>query len=646
MSFTTLVQRRYDNDKTAIQAAITAADIAAGTKTTLGNALTSAHGATSAAGVSSTGFTTTLPYETAHGDMFGVQAALWRELGHTVMRAWAANPWSYPNAYATPTAIPGTSTVYALRRDVQPTLIRVANPTAATITVTLSVAGMTGSPTPLWATVYKVLWTDTPEMQEAWSRSEPVQTRMEEITASEYGWSMDVAPGFIGEFWIDWDATTEYHATKQASVTDGTTTVQIPISFHVYNVEMPTAKQFSFGTWDRLDTQTRTTADVEALCEGFGYNSPETGGWGIVIGTGVSSQGGTPWTLTMDWTNLRAWVAANPNASRYLIWQHCVGEYNLSGRLGISYTEPDLYGLADENMPPRVGEWARQLHEELDSLGIADKTYLHIYDEPGTETAYTVAVAYMQAIKAGAPNLKLMGNPSPPLAGLETLDADYLAAVDLFMLVYNDFIYKAGQYSMTPLALAQWFQQYGEVGFYDAVGPRHGIDPYYVERMMGIRNYTLGAVGGMNFWLMKAGDFSGQTWVGSNEYTVQTPNYLNTPLFMEATTAFPSKQLAGIRAAQQDYELCKQLETLIAAKPAVTGLATAQTVLDAFAGVDDYSDAYASYMAWQDSTAVKGERTELDAARAAVVEQIAVMTNANPPQSKRRAVVFFASMEF
>ena len=499
-------------------------------------------------------FRAVLPMSAAHARLFQVQADLWRSRRLPPLSAAIRPLWDPLDPFLIPDTSLVAAEVHTMRGEYRAAAIDLYNAADRPMTLRARLDSLPGSPAPKYVTVHEVQWTDT-------SQGIPVAAALPEAARADDAWTITVLPGLVRQVWLTFHVTDlepgQYDgkvvlspADKQPVPPDTLAgkqpvppdTLAIPLRLKVWPLEFPRQTTLLLGGWSYTDgpgaygiTDKNRPAFLKHLQERF-VNAP----WatGAVMPAGEFGPGEPP-SVTLDTRRLDDWLAQWPNARQYMVFL----------AVGSSFAGQPA-GTAEFNR--RVGLWISAWVRHLEGKGIAaDRLNLLLHDEPGEGTDVGPIVAWARALRAAEPKLRIWEDPTypdPRKAPKELFDA-------CDVLCPNRPMWLQGGKPFAEFYLAR--QREGRtLQFYSCSGPARLLDPYTYYRLQAWHCFAVGGTGTF-FWAF--GDNSrASSW---NEYLAVAGPF--TPLFIDAGTVVPGKQMEAIRESIEDYECLAMLRRTV-----------------------------------------------------------------------------------
>lgn len=482
-------------------------------------------------------FRAVLPFNSAHAELFEVQAALWRAEGAGELVCWVTTPWDPLDPFAGPPhGSSGVVEMELMRGEWRAATVNLANSTQKPIRVGLEFRGLHPQ------RVCEVPWTDTVE-------GRPVAAALVEAQETHTGRSMLVPAGLVRQVWLEYRAAdAEAEGQPRVNRQKGTILIRrgeddqrsIDVRLRVYPVRFPARTSLLVGGWSYTNGPGRygiTPENRRALLaelQSHHVNAP----WAssrVMMRFDLAGDD----SVRLDTREFDDWIAQWPEAARYHVF------------LAVS----NRFAGAEMGTPQferRVGAWISAWVRHLTSKGIAPgRLALLLKDEPHEGSDVTGILAWARAIRAAEPQVLIWEDPTyrdPAKAPAALFDAcDVLCPNRPMWLAQGE-----------PFARFYLEQQRKgrSLQFYSCSGPARLLDPYSYYRLQAWHAWEVGATGSF-FWAF--GDNGGaSSW---NPCLARSGPY--TPLFLDRRTVTGSKHLEAVREGAQDYEYLAMLRRAV-----------------------------------------------------------------------------------
>jgi len=548
------IGRRWSRDLAAIESCLAGATLTPEVRKTLASQLASiSAGMTQQPAIDPATFRAVLPLGAPHAALFKLQAAIWRAAGGPTLSAWVACPWDpTPLIGPLPAQATGTIRLHAMRGEFRAAAINLANRDEKTQSVRLRLRGFDGRATPPWLSVCHSPWTDS-------SAGEAVTAALLPIEPSNGGWTVQVEPGLLSHVWLTVHpvdlAPRDYSGSIEIAA-EGQPTISVPVELRVWPLEFPAKPRLLVGGWcytnrrgSRGVTDANRAAFVKHLQEHY-VNCPWATSSVMLNGKfdprDVSK-------VTLDTAEMDQWLADWPAARRYMVF--------VAVDTSLGHTR---YDAPDFNR--RVAAWISAWVRHLQSKGIEpDRLGLLLHDEPHEGTDVAPLLAWMRAIRAAEPRVRLFEDPTykePQKAPPELFELSHLLCPNRPMWLSD--AKRFNQFYLAQRDAGRTLQ------FYSCSGPARSLDPYSYYRLQAWHVWQIGG-NGSSFWSFS--DNSGSSsW---NEYLAASGPY--TPLFLDDRSVVAGKQMEAVRESVEDFELLAMLGDAIAKAKAVPAQAAAVT---------------------------------------------------------------------
>ncbi len=493
-------------------------------------------------------FRAVLPLNAGHARIFGVHAALWRASGCKPLLAWPYGAWDpLPLLLDPPKAAQFRIEMKMMPNEFRSAAFNLSNAEAGSKAVSLRISGLPGGENPPWITMQEVAWTDT-------ASGQPVAAALPAAPLHDGAFRIAVEPGLTRQVWLTFHpvdlAPGSYEGAVQ--IRDGDTALEVPLAVTIYPMRFPDRPRLHFGGWDYTDQPSmyQVTPEnrgllIQHLREHY-VDSP----WatGAVLPFGEYDAAGTLKTPP-DTTAFDSWQKLWPDAAQYCVFP-AVGK-----QLG-SFT------MGTPEFETAVKAWCAFWADHLRGAGLKpEQLALLLVDEPQEPEQDAVILAWAKAVRASNTGLRVwedpiyhdMGKSNP-----EMLEACHVLCPNRQIFLGADQAYRE--------VFLQQHARGATLEFYSCSGPARLLDPYRYYRLQGWDCWRYGATASY-FWAF--GDGGGaSSW---NEYLLPRSAY--TPLFLDATTVTPGKQMEACREGLEDYEYLAMLQDAVngAAARGVTG---------------------------------------------------------------------------
>lgn len=468
-------------------------------------------------------FRAVFPENALHGSVFALQAKLWRHIGIPPMLIWSSGNWEPLEPISDPYSSPVAVDLAMMRGEFRAASFNISNSTASTELVSLAFSGLQGKLIPTWISVEQVEWTDTRD-------GAPVASALTPAPRGGTAYTIRVDPGITRQIWLTFHPTDlqpgRYVGTIE--MRGGHSVVHVPVALRIASTKFPSAPRLLTGGFDYSDdlhppsvgiTPANRDAVVSFLRSHF-VNVP----WGskALFSAGQLLSAGK---LSTTSESLSHWLALWQGAPAY-----CVAVAALPQFAG------SAAGTAEFNS--KVATWTRYWAEQLRLSGIDPTTFrLLLVDEPMTEAQVLLTKQWADAVRGAATGLKIFENP----LGLGSTQR-VLPLTDVLCLSREELARSPDAGAMVALRRPEQ-----SLAFYSAAGPARGLDPYTYYRLQPWLCWRYGATES-HFW-----SFSDNGRTSSwNEYLAQNVGFV--PYFLDATSAYSSKQMESLREGVEDYE--------------------------------------------------------------------------------------------
>jgi hypothetical protein len=605
------IRHRWQADLAGLERAIERGSIEAPQRDALVQRLQGLRTAEPESIVDSESFRAVLPIGKRHAELFRLQAALWRAMGHGDLTVWAANPWDPLELFAPPESTVGALAVDTMLAEHRAAAVNLANSTNLPLELRLRFDAEAGLPIPACVRLHQVVWTDT-------AQGIPVASALPELARDADGWRVTVLPGLVSQVWMSFCPQDEPPGRYESQLViegAGLESQQVPLALRIWPLRMPQRKSLWLGGWSYTDAANRygvTAQNREEFIRHLQQRHVNAPWASSAVLMSFEFDPADTEKIRLDTSALDRWLDLWPDAKTYMVFLS-VAHY--SGTIRSSLGGADI---GSPEFRRRVGTWISAWVKHLQSRGIAaNRLALLIHDEPHEGSDVTALLAWARAIQAAEPDVIVWEDPTyrdPAAAPPEVFEVCDILCPNRPMWLesgeaFRDF-YRDQQRRGRTLQ------------FYSCSGPAKLLDPYSYYRLQAWHSWHVGGTGSF-FWAF--GDNSGaSSW---NEYFAKGGPY--TPLFLDETTVTAGKQMEAIRESSQDYEyfvmLRKAVEQARAAGRNDAVVERGQTLLDS-AAAEVLTAEGAAGLKWHDAK----DRQTADRVRIQILETLTALQPADP----------------
>jgi len=534
------MHRRFDNDVARLSRLIRTSKVSEDVRGTMLKRLRGIEGRLNKiAPVSDiSSFRAVLPLNTAHAELFELQAELWKVLSYPALSAWVVPPWDPLDLFDLPSTKPGRIEVHTMLGEYRSAAFNLANATGKPIRASIRFDNLAGSPKPPYITVHEVPWTDTVTGQ-------AVAAALPHAEQKTDRWLVNVQPGLVQQVWLTFhvsDLPAGEHRGEIVIASEAVDPVRIPIRLQVYPITFPKQTTLWLGGWSYTNGKGArgVSADnrrllIEHLRNRF-VNAP----WatGSAMRKFTFKDGKSP-TVVLNTEEFDEWIERWPEAKTYMVF------------LAVNQTFANAQ-MWTEAFNRKVGVWISAWVDHLQSKGIKpEQLALLLVDEPHKADQDKVIIAWAKAIHAAEPDVLIWEDPTyskPTEAKQELFDVCDVLCLNRPMWLKQGRAF--GDFYLDQRKKGRVLQ------LYSCSGPARLLDPYAYYRLQAWHCWKIGANGSF-FWAF--GDTGGGTsW---NEYTALRGPW--TPQFLDERSVTPGKQMEAIRESVQDYEYFVMLKKLV-----------------------------------------------------------------------------------
>lgn len=342
-------------------------------------------------------FKTIFPMNAQHAEVFRLQAALWKNQRRAAITAWAVCPWDPTQLFAPPEPLEAGKAmqVHLMRGEYRCAAFNLANASDSPMEVRFRFSSLPGGTAPPYISACRVPWTDT-------INGTPAASALVELPKKRGEWKITVLPGLTQQIWLTLHVTNvpagQYDSNLEIAAA-GQKEIVLPFSLRVYPFTFPKRTSLLVGGWSYTDgpglygiTPVNHAELVRHLREHF-VNAP----WATAnVLTRFSFKGDL---IELDTRRMDDWLAQWPDARMY--FSFVSSKQTFAG---------SAIGTPEFNR--KVGIWITAWVRHLASRGIsADRFGLLLVDEPQTQEADDVIVAWAKAIHAAQPKVQIWEDP-------------------------------------------------------------------------------------------------------------------------------------------------------------------------------------------------------------------------------------------
>ncbi|MEN6548528.1 MAG: discoidin domain-containing protein, partial [Armatimonadia bacterium] len=483
------------------------------------------------------GFTTLLPLNDLHRQIYALNAPILRDRGYKGLTAWGGyryDPLQPLDAPGKP-GRPSPLNVRMMRNEHRAEVLNLTNATEGPVVAAVKASGLR----PGCLTLHGVMFTDTREgtpVAAALSRGEP----------GERGLQVTVPAGTTSQVWLDFNSQNVpaggYRATLDVAC-PGQAKATVPISLHVASPVMPREFSVAIGGWDETNgkgsydvTMDNMAALIKNLRE-HGVNMPWNNPRAVPFGGQYDAEGNL--IAPLDFSTWDEWVNRWPGAQHWGVFANVRNSFN---------NEP----MGTPRFNKMVGAWTRAWVQHAEAQGLKPgQIKLLLVDEPHAAEQDKIIIAWAKAIHAAEPGIVIWNDPTH--ADPSKAEAEFYTTSDV--LSPNATLFLRGGKPYQDVFVEQ--QRAGrELWFYSCSGPAKLLDPGSYWRGQFWLNLKYGGKGSC-YWAF--GDEGGNSW---NAYLQARASF--SPLFLGRTEVTDAKQMEAIREGAEDYEYFVMLRARVA----------------------------------------------------------------------------------
>jgi GNAT superfamily N-acetyltransferase len=488
-------------------------------------------------------FKAVLPLNPLHENILRVQAKLWqaRQIAPTTL--WQPPLWGPLDHLVDPPASTPAETKLALnftmmQHEYRAAAITLSNASLQPQSFEVRLSDLPSGIAGLDIRVQEVAWTDT-------ASGQPVAAALPKAPKDGENYRLDIPAGMSKQLWFtvfSGEVAAGFYGGR-LEITNHAEQWSYPFTLDIYPLRFPDTPHLHFGGWDYTNTtiygvtEANQSLLIDFLQQHF-VDSP----WGTAATLPYGqydSQGNM--IKTPDTTNFDRWIERWPHANRYHIFA-AIGDH-----LG-------SFALTSPEFSRAVAAWAKFWAEHAQALGISpERIFLLLLDEPHAAPDDAIILAWAKAIEGSQAGLKIWEDPT--YSDLSAANPEMIEACDL--ICPNRQIMLAAGLAYQAY-LAEQLAKGIELAFYSCSGPARLLDPYAYYRLQAWTCWQQGA-SESHFWAF-GDNGNASSW---NEYgTINRVAY--TPLFLDATSVTPAKQMEAAREGVEDYEYLFMLRDAIA----------------------------------------------------------------------------------
>lgn len=490
-------------------------------------------------------FTTVLPLNDLHAQIYALNAPVLRSRGLPEFSVWQRNRWDMlaPTDAPDPAelaALPRLS-VRMMRGEHRAEAFNLTNASDKDITLDLSIQGLPGGANPDYVSVREVLFTDTRDRR-------PVAAALPEAEGTDSGYKVTVNAGCSRQVWLSFNpgdvepgqytGLVRLAATQDAG--DGVAPVpamsrELPLTLSVAPFDFPDEVDISVGGWDYTNgtgAYDATPGNIPMLIANLREHHVNTP-WAqsSVQPANAEFDGEGRLTSELDFTNWDQWVERWPNARYYCVFM-AVGNTFHGERMGT------------DRFNRMIGDYFEVWTSHIADLGIdPGKLAVLLVDEPHQASQVETIIAWARAIEAATPEVIIWEDPTyqdPREADIAMFEIMDIMCPNLPMFMGGS--EEARQFYVDQQAAGR------ELWFYSCSGPARLLDPYAYYRSQFWWALAYDARGS-HYWAFGDEAQSGNSW---NAYLATRNQY--SPLYLTPTSVTDAKQMEAIREGAQDFQ--------------------------------------------------------------------------------------------
>ncbi len=555
--FANLIRRELIRDIDAVRKSLDAAKVDEARRNGIGAKLDELRRRVDAIDyVSAKGFKAILPFMPIQREIYGVQAEIWRAEGKPPLRVWHSHRWAYiaPNAEPPDRSATPELSVAMMNGEVRAEVFNITGAEPRPVQLRIRIEGLPGGTNPPYIQVAEVLHVATRLYR-------PVPGALPPAERQGGDWVVTVPSGMVRQVWLQFrpaDVPAGTHTGRVIIQPPRGKPLTVPLRLRISHLQFPAQRTLLLGGWSYTDgdgaygvTPQNRDELIQYLRE-HGVNAP----WAsrASMPAGEYDDAGNM-TKPPDTKRFDEWVEKWRGSKMYMVF-NAFGSTFAGARIGT------------EKFNRAVASWARFWAEHLKSLGLSPSQLgLLISDEPHDRSKYELIAAYAKAIKAGAPEILIFGDPTAKQEdGLDTL----MEVLDIVCPNRPRWI-EVGWYKDY---FGRWRQRGVRLWLYSCSGPTRTFDPYLYYLLQEWHVFAVGGEGSA-FWSFS--DTRGAAkW---NDFISSGPGPY-CPMYLGPNSVTNAKWMEAIREGSEDFEYLTMVKQRIAKLGNSAAAKRAQRVLD------------------------------------------------------------------
>ncbi|MBO4345826.1 MAG: discoidin domain-containing protein, partial [Victivallales bacterium] len=501
---------------------------------------------------------TIIPICDVQRDIFALNSRLLRAKGFAKPQLWSSCRWDNLQPMDVPPSKAKASfTCEMMRNEVRAETFNVLNPTDSSIVYNVKV---TGFPEAARVDLREVLFTDTKQLKCVSGALKP---------GNGTSLAVEVPAGTSRQIWLSFNRPSLKAGRYKGKATltpdgKGLKTLALDLELVVRDVDFPERPRLHLGGWDYVEDGAnyyRAPGNIQsnlAMMRSIYVDSPWANPKIQPTGAKFNEAGNLVNAEELDYTMWDNWVKLWVGARIYCVFM----------AVGNSFGGEPM-GTARFNT--MVGDYYKAFVAHAEAQGIkASQLLFLIYDEPYSQEADRIIIAWAKAMKPAVPDVNLFIDPiyRDPTKGLaELYDVNDIICPNTVFLIEGGKPFK------------DFYMKYKEAGkkmaLYSCSGPARLLDPIRYHRAQMWRAFEFDAFI-CGYWAFGCGGGIGDSWAS---YTQSGTEY--SPYFVSQTDTMDAKQSAGVQEGMQDFEiLCMLRDRISEFKKAGKDVSAAQKLLD------------------------------------------------------------------
>jgi hypothetical protein len=474
----------------------------------------------------------TVPFNTFHESIFGIQARLWRALGSQGVTVWQNGLWDPLESIHVPHEnSPARVQVDMMQNEYRAGAFNISNALDTDIEVRAEITGLGVHQS--CVTVHEAAWVATSQ-----GDGYSFPSMLLEAEKAEGGYRLRIPSGLTRQVWVTFHSEGIPPGRCQGKIllyANGKR-FEVPLEMNIYPLSFPERPSLHVGGWDytNLDSYGGLTPRNRKQIIGHLREHWVDSSWATSSAMPFSRIFDTRLT-ERETRNFDEWLKRWPDASRYLVFLNVRKQLN-----GAMMGTPEF----NEEIKQWITLWAD--HIRLNGI-IPKQLYLLLVDEPRAAEQDETILQWAKAIHAAGTNVKIWEDLTHE--DLRKAIPKMTAVCDEICL--NRWSVLASHNMRNYLKTRQW--QGVSLAFYSTHGPAVALDPYFYYRLQAWTCWEYGAKASFFWSFVDTGGGSG--W---NRHSLSRHSYV--PFFIDDSSVVAGKHMEAIREGVEDYEYLKMLQ--------------------------------------------------------------------------------------